>query len=91
VQYDTGVAPSIAIEGDLIVEVHQTTTGVGPLVSTAGTISDLGEISFGPDQQYDNGIAPSLSGSLIDGQGYEVHQATTGVGPLYSDHYGLTP
>jgi hypothetical protein len=87
-QYDKGVAPSVAIAGSTIVEVHQAGTTEGPLRYHAAEIRANGSVVWATDGfKYDNGLAPSVSASgptVI-----EVHQAGTGVGSLWHRTAGL--
>ena len=81
-QYDTGLAPSVAVSGVVVVEVHQAGTGLGPLWYHTGKIQENGTVAWAAAGfQYDNGINPSvaISGDTV----IEVHQAGTGVGPLF--------
>ena len=83
--YDTGIAPSIAVSGPTVVEVHQAVTGVGSLYYHTGGIQGDGAVTFSSSGAfpYDTGLAPSVavSGPTI----LDVHQSATGVSALY-DH-----
>jgi|HubBroStandDraft_1064217.scaffolds.fasta_scaffold03540_4 hypothetical protein len=83
--YDTGIAPSIAVSGPTVVEVHQAGTGVDSLYYHTGGIQGDGTVTFSTSGAfaYDTGLAPcvAVSGPTI----LEVHQAATGVSALY-DH-----
>ncbi|MGC9948057.1 MAG: hypothetical protein ABSF64_16960 [Bryobacteraceae bacterium] len=81
--YDNGAAPSVAVSGTSVIEVHQSdASAVGPLYYHTGKIQSNGTITWaGSSFKYDNGAAPSVAvaGSTI----VEVHQGQTGVGPLW--------
>jgi hypothetical protein len=81
--YDTGIAPSIAVSGPTVVEVHQAGTGVGSLYYHTGGIQGDGAVTFSSSGAfpYDTGLAPSVavSGPTI----FDVHQSATGVSALY--------
>ena len=49
-QYDTGVAPSVAVSGVVLVEVHQAGTGLGPLWYHTGKIQENGTVAYGPQR-----------------------------------------
>jgi hypothetical protein len=81
--YDTGAAPSVAVSGTSVIEVHQSdASGVGPLYYHTGKIQSNGTIAWASSSfTYDNGVAPSVAvaGSTI----VEVHQGKVGVSPLW--------
>src|SRR5580700_10940380 len=78
--YDDGQAPSVAVSGSVIVEVHEGTPG--SLWSHTGTIQENGTVTWATGAfQYDNGYAPSIA---ISGNNViEVHQAGSGEGALW--------
>jgi hypothetical protein len=81
-QYDTGLAPSVAINGQTVIEVHQADSGVGPLWYRTAELGLNGAVGWnGSSFQYDTGAAPSvaIAGSTV----IEVHQAGTNEGPLW--------
>jgi hypothetical protein len=79
-QYDNGEAPSVAVSGLVIVEVHQGSPGT--LWYHTGKIQENGTVSWASSAfQYDNGYAPSVT--ISGNEVVEVHQADTGTGPLW--------
>jgi len=79
-QYDNGMSPAIAIQGNVTVELHD--GGDGPLWSRVGLISGTSikwENSFPLNEV---GIFPSIA-IQSDGATVQVHQATNGAGPLW--------
>jgi hypothetical protein len=86
--YDNGAAPSVAVSGTSVIEVHQSdASGVGPLYYHTGKIQSNGTVTWAASSfKYDNGVAPSVAvaGSTI----VEVHQGGAAVGPLW---YGMVP
>jgi hypothetical protein len=69
-QYDTGVAPAVAIDGNTVVEVHQGGEGVGPLWYRVGTVTGS-QINWSDSYQYDTGVTPAVAadGNIV----VEVH------------------
>jgi hypothetical protein len=82
-QYDTGAAPSVAMAGGVIVEVHQIDAGAGPLHSHTGKIQLDGTVTWNTKSvKYGDGSLPSVavSGDTV----IAVHQGDTGhIGNLY--------
>jgi len=91
-QYDNGSRPSIAIFGTTVVEVHQGQDGVGPLWYRTGTINySTEQFYWNPNSvQYDYGFSPSVAVDFWSGKGIEVHQASTGVGPLWQHTFTVS-
>jgi hypothetical protein len=72
-KYETGLAPSVAISGSNVVEVHE--DGNGGLWYLTGKVAATGTITWATAAiQYTNGYAPSVAASGT--QIIEVHQAT---------------
>jgi hypothetical protein len=74
-QYDTGLAPAVAVAGSVIVEVHQAGTGVdGLLYYHTGKIQQDGTVAWASSSfQYDSGSLPSVA--VIGTNVIEVHQS----------------
>jgi hypothetical protein len=78
--YDnSGSAPSVAIAGPTVIEVHQGNPGT--LWYRTGQVQFDGTIKWGNSVRMDDGFAPSVtaSGTTV----VQVHQATNGIGPLW--------
>jgi hypothetical protein len=56
-----GYAPSIAINGNTVIEVHQAGKTEGPLWNVNGQITPTPGITWGNATQYDSGSAPSVA------------------------------
>jgi hypothetical protein len=80
--YDSGAAPSVALAGSTIVEVHEgSASSVGPLWIRAGQIQADGSVAWNAvGSQYDSaGGKPAIA--LAGAAGIEVHQGRVGYGP----------
>jgi hypothetical protein len=65
--YDRGLAPRVAAEGGLVVEVHQADVGTSALWYHVGTISPAGDIAWNPSPvEYDWGSHPAIALTTID-------------------------
>jgi hypothetical protein len=72
-KYQNGIAPSVAISGSYVIEVHG--DGSGGLWYLTGKVAPTGTITWATDAiQYTNGYAPSVAASGT--QILEVHQAS---------------
>lgn len=80
-QYDSGEAPSVAVSGLVVVEVHEGTDGA--LWYHTGKIEESGTVTWASQAQYGDGYAPSVA--VSGNEVVEVHQAGTGTGPLWYD------
>lgn len=82
-QYDNGFNPKVAYSGNLVVDVHNGTGGVGQLWYRVGQLnSPFTSIAWSNSHQYQaSGFNPSvaLSGATV----VEVHNKEDGAGPLY--------
>jgi hypothetical protein len=78
-QYDDGFAPSVAVTGTDVVEVHQGDPGT--IWYRTGQIKLDGTIQWSGSLRMDDGFAPSVaaSGTTV----VQVHQATSAEGPLW--------
>jgi len=79
---NSGIAPSVAVCGQTVIEVHQAGTTAGPLWYHSAEIQTNGTVKWASSaHQYDNGIQPSVAvaGSTV----LEVHAADVGSGPLW--------
>jgi hypothetical protein len=73
--YDRGVAPSVAMSGTSIVEVHRgDANAFGPLWCRSGRIQPDGILNWFDSFQYDKGSRPSVAVSGINV--IEVHEGT---------------
>jgi hypothetical protein len=92
---DAGYAPALASAGPtpnnpLVVEVHQGTSGFGPLWGHVavpnGPIVTFPSFSFENAHPYDNGYRPAVAATPVstdESVVIEVHQGQTGAGPLW--------
>ena len=82
-QYETsGENPAVAVSGTTVVEVHNSTDGVGPLEYTVGILNaSNGTITWGNTLSFDNGYNPTIA--IVGTTVIEAHNAKTGVGPLW--------
>ena len=89
----SGIDPSVAMEGNTVVEVNAVNSGAGPLVSRVGTLNPSNlTVSWGSSSTYDSyGADPSVAylGTEQVGASYvpefkEVHQGGLGFGPLWT-------
>jgi hypothetical protein len=72
-KYETGIAPSVAISGSYVIEVHE--DGSGGLWYLTGKVASTGTITWATDAiEYTKGYAPSVAASGT--QILEVHQAS---------------
>jgi hypothetical protein len=72
-KYETGIAPSVAISGSYVIEVHE--DGSGGLWYLTGKVASTGTITWATDAiEYTDGYAPSVAASGT--QIIEVHQGS---------------
>jgi hypothetical protein len=78
-EYDNGFAPSVAVAGTAVVEVHQGDPGT--IWYRTGQIRLDGTIQWSGSLRMDDGFAPSVtaSGTTV----VQVHQAADAEGPLW--------
>jgi hypothetical protein len=72
VEYDTGSFPSVSVNGNEVIEVHQGATP-GTLWYRTGVLSN-GKITWSAAVEYGTGYFPSVSIDRISYQIFEVHQ-----------------
>jgi hypothetical protein len=89
--YDKGFNPSVAISGSTVVEVHNATTGVGPLWMRIGQVdAATNTIKWGNNNSafpyVHNGLNPTVAFTLSSGALalVEVHNEGYGAAPLWS-------
>ena len=89
-QYDSGVAPQVAITtlpggSPIVVEVHQGSAGFGSLWYRTGTISG-NTIAWTSSAPYDTGLAPTIAAD--QSRVIEVHEGTANSSGLLWYHVG---
>ena len=84
--YDNGYNPSVAANSGTVVEVHNGTSGAGPLWYRVGKVNGS-TITWNDSHPYDNnGYNPSVAMNSFVGRDttvVEVHNGTSGAGPLW--------
>jgi hypothetical protein len=87
--YSDGYSPSVSGVATQLqaVEVHQTSTGVGPIAYTIGTLNTGKAVAFGKSTNFDTGLNPHVSGyTPYAGDtpaAVEVHQQSSGVAGIF--------